>query len=54
VVGDTVVDDVGWSYADPPPECLPIKGYLSFDAARAEVLAGLPASDKAHDCGCEV
>ena len=54
VVGDTVVDDVGWSYADPPPECLPIKGYLSFDAARAEVLARLPASDKAHDCGCEV
>src|SRR6185295_6955072 len=50
-LGDTAVDDVGWSYADPPPECLPIKGYLSFDAARAEVLAGLPASDKAHDCG---
>jgi Uncharacterized protein conserved in bacteria len=46
VVGDTVVDDVAWSYADPPPECLPIKGYLSFDAARAEVLARLPASDK--------
>jgi uncharacterized protein (DUF427 family) len=44
VVGDTVVDDVEWSYADPLPECLPIKGYLSFDAARAEVLAELPAS----------
>jgi uncharacterized protein (DUF427 family) len=53
VVGDTVVDDVAWSYADPPPECLPIKGYLSFDAARAEVLAELPASGQA-DCGCEV
>ena len=43
VVGDTVVDDVAWSYDDPPPECLPIKGYLSFDATRAEVIAELPA-----------
>jgi len=42
VVGDTVVDDVAWSYEDPPPECLPIKGYLSFDAARVEVVAELP------------
>ena len=44
VVGDTVVGDVAWSYEDPPPECLPIKGYFSFDAARAEVLAELPPS----------
>ncbi|MBE1546741.1 uncharacterized protein (DUF427 family) [Mycobacterium sp. OAS707] len=43
VVDDTVADDVAWSYEDPPPECLPIKGYLSFDAARAEVVAELPA-----------
>ena len=42
VVGDTVVEDVAWSYEDPPPECLPIKGYLSFDPARAEVRAELP------------
>ena len=42
VVGDTVVDDVAWSYDDPPPECLPIKGYLSFDATRADVVAELP------------
>jgi len=42
VVGDTVVDDVAWSYEDPPPECLPIKGYFSFDAARVEVVAELP------------
>jgi uncharacterized protein (DUF427 family) len=42
VVGDSVIDDVAWSYEDPPPECLPIKGYLSFDAARADVLAELP------------
>jgi len=42
VVGDTVVGDVAWSYEDPPPECLPIKGYLSFDAARTEIVAELP------------
>jgi uncharacterized protein (DUF427 family) len=42
VVGDTVVDDVAWSYDDPPPECLPIKGYLSFDATLVEVSAELP------------
>jgi uncharacterized protein (DUF427 family) len=54
VVGDTVLDDVAWSYEDPPPECLPIKGYLSFDAARAEVLAELPASGQPPDCGCKV
>src|SRR5690349_21802192 len=44
VVGDTIVDDVAWSYQDPPPECLPIRGYLSFDETRAEVLTGLPAA----------
>ncbi len=43
VIGDTAVEDVAWSYEDPLPETLPIKGYLSFDAARAEVLAELPA-----------
>jgi uncharacterized protein (DUF427 family) len=42
VVGDTVIEDVAWSYPDPPPECLPIKDYLSFDAARADVMAELP------------
>jgi uncharacterized protein (DUF427 family) len=42
VVGDTVVEDVAWSYDDPPAESLPIKGYLSFDGARADVLAELP------------
>jgi uncharacterized protein (DUF427 family) len=42
-IGETVVGDVAWSYEDPPPESLPIKGYLSFDAARADVLAELPA-----------
>jgi uncharacterized protein (DUF427 family) len=42
VVGDLVVDDVAWSYPDPPPETLPIKGFLSFDAARVDVVAELP------------
>jgi uncharacterized protein (DUF427 family) len=41
-VGDTVVDDIAWSYEDPPPESLPIKGFLSFDATRADVIAQLP------------
>jgi uncharacterized protein (DUF427 family) len=42
VVGDRVVDDVAWSYDDPLPETLPIKGYFSFDANRADVVAELP------------
>jgi uncharacterized protein (DUF427 family) len=44
VVGDTVVDDVAWSYDAPLPETMPIKGYLSFDATRVGVLADLPGS----------
>jgi uncharacterized protein (DUF427 family) len=39
-----VVDDVAWSYEDPPPESLPIKGFLSFDAARVDLDAELPPS----------
>lgn len=42
VVGDAVVEDVAWSYDDPPPESVPIKGFLSFDASRADVVAELP------------
>jgi uncharacterized protein (DUF427 family) len=42
VIGHTVVEDVAWSYHDPMPESLPIKGYFSFDVTRAEVLADLP------------
>jgi uncharacterized protein (DUF427 family) len=44
VIGEAVVDDVAWSYPDPPPESLPIKGFLSFDGARTEILAELPES----------
>jgi uncharacterized protein (DUF427 family) len=42
VLGDTVVADVAWSYFEPPPESLPIKGFFSFDTTRTDVLAGLP------------
>ncbi|MGV0716648.1 DUF427 domain-containing protein [Mycolicibacterium sp. XJ662] len=42
VIGDEVVDDVAFSYDDPLPETLPIKGFFSFDDARADVLAELP------------
>lgn len=48
-IGDTVVDDVAWSYPDPPPESLPIKGFLSFDATRADVLAELPGLAASQD-----
>jgi uncharacterized protein (DUF427 family) len=42
VIGDTVIDDVAWSYEDTPPETLPIRGFLSLDEARADVQAELP------------
>ncbi|BBZ42640.1 DUF427 domain-containing protein [Mycobacterium conspicuum] len=38
------VDDIAWSYEDPPPESLPVKGFLSFDDARVDVVAELPVS----------
>jgi uncharacterized protein (DUF427 family) len=37
--GDTVLEDVAWSYPDTPPETLPIKGFFSFDNARPDVIA---------------
>jgi len=54
VVGDTVVEDVAWSYPEPLPETTQIEGFLSFDATRCDVIAELPASDGASSCGCEV
>lgn len=39
-------DDVAWSYPDPPPESLPIKGFLSFDDTRADMLAELPVTGR--------
>jgi uncharacterized protein (DUF427 family) len=44
VVGGTEIEDVAWRYLDPPPESVPIKGFFSFDAARANVVAQLPES----------
>ena len=41
-IGDSLVEDVAWSYEDPLPESQPIKGYFSFDATRADVVAELP------------
>lgn len=41
-VGGIEVADIAWSYPDPYPEALPIKGFLSFDPARADVVADLP------------
>jgi uncharacterized protein (DUF427 family) len=38
------VGDVAWSYEDPYPESLPIKGFFSFDAAHVDVVAELPLS----------
>ena len=45
VVGDVVVEDVAWSYPQTPPETSPIRGFYSFDAARAQVSAELPRFD---------
>ncbi len=42
ISADAVVEDVAWSYQDPPPESVPIKGFLSFDATRVDVVAELP------------
>ena len=42
VVGDVTVDDVAWTYEDPLPESLPIRGMLSFYEDRATVVHDLP------------
>jgi len=43
VIGDREIDDVAWTYEDPLPESTRIKGYFSFDLARTDVFAQLPA-----------
>jgi uncharacterized protein (DUF427 family) len=43
VVGDTIVEDVAWTYEDPLPESLVIKGCFSFELDRAQVAAEVPA-----------
>lgn len=42
VLGETVVEDVAWSYPDPLPESQPIAGLFSFDMTRAGGFAELP------------
>jgi uncharacterized protein (DUF427 family) len=42
VVSGRKVRDVAWSYLDPYPECLAIKGLISFDEERVTVLHDLP------------
>ncbi|WP_156687599.1 DUF427 domain-containing protein [Mycobacterium sp. Marseille-P9652] len=39
-----LIEDVAWSYEDPPPESLPVRGFLSFDQDRVDVDADLPLS----------
>jgi uncharacterized protein (DUF427 family) len=45
VVGDQVVEDVAWSYADPHAECLAVRDMLCFDPTRAIVRHDLPTID---------
>jgi uncharacterized protein (DUF427 family) len=52
-VDGTVVDDVAWTYDNPLPESLPIKGYFSFDASRVQLTAELPDAGAAS-CGCQL
>jgi uncharacterized protein (DUF427 family) len=42
VVGPTVVENAAWSYEDPLPESEAIRGLLSFDDRRVNVLHDLP------------
>lgn len=42
VIGDVVVDDIAWSYEDPPPEARPIAGHFGFDPSKSTVVAELP------------
>jgi len=46
---DVIIEDAAWSYQDPPPESLPIKGFLSFDATRVDVVAELPLTPRSQD-----
>ena len=41
-VGGAVAADVAWSYEEPLPESLPIRGMLSFDPQRVDMRAELP------------
>ncbi len=43
-IGDTVLDDVAWSYEDPLPESAALQHYLSFDDSRVTVGHDLPTA----------
>lgn len=42
IVGDVVFEDVAWSYEDPLPESVLIKGCLSFDPEGVGMVADIP------------
>jgi uncharacterized protein (DUF427 family) len=42
VVTGRKLDDVAWSYLDPFPECIAIRGLLSFDEERVTMIHDLP------------
>jgi len=45
-IGDTVLDDIAWSYEEPLPESAPLGGLLSFDENRADVEQELPPPNR--------
>ena len=53
VIDGTRFEDVAWTYEDPLPESLPIKGWFSFEPTKADVVADLPELRAGPaDCGC--
>ena len=53
IVGDTLVEDVAWSYEAPLPESALIKGFLSFDGTRVDIQADLPAEGERAPVQCD-
>ncbi len=45
-IGDTIVEDVAWSYEDPLPESVPLGHHLSFEGTRVTVTDDLPTADR--------
>lgn len=41
-VADTLVEDVAWTYEDPPDESRSLASFFSFDDTRVDVVAELP------------
>ncbi len=44
-IGDSVLEDIAWSYEDPLPESVPLAGLLSFDDTRVSLDHDLPSAD---------